>query len=40
MYDMDEYIFLMYLKWNDQESVDDKGNLTQVTSHLPLHKKL
>ena len=23
MYDMDEYLFLMYLKWNDQESVDD-----------------
>ena len=23
MYDIDEYLFLMYLKWNDQESVDD-----------------
>lgn len=23
MYDSDEYMFIMYLKWNDQESVDD-----------------
>lgn len=23
MYDSDEFMFLMYLKWNDQESMDD-----------------
>lgn len=39
-YDIDEYMFLMYLKWNDHESVQDikeAFNMFDKVSRLSLH---